>query len=126
MYLDRETVIDLLDKSSKNYDSNILIINTLPKDAIFLVQDEEIITAEYYDGIKDTIFVLELDYDYFNSNMSNYELEKRRVDLAIKENIDASLKNNKESVITNRMLYFLLVFSLLLTLFCSYYISTKI
>lgn len=80
MLLDKSTVLLLLDKSDSKYDSNIIIINTLPNDALFSVVIEDTVTAEYYDEEKDEIFSFVLDYSYVSSNDIIYEVKQKELD----------------------------------------------
>lgn len=81
MYIDRELVINIMDKSDKSYDSNIIAINTLPVDSVFELVIDDIVTAECYDNDKDEMFIFPVDYDYITTTNSKYELERNRLDI---------------------------------------------
>lgn len=96
MLLDKQTVTDLLDKEAEGYDGNLLAIKLLPKDAIFEIVIEEIVTAEYYDSSKDEYFRFELSHDYFSYGKEIPEGHKRNLDLSINLN----LSEHKEQAYT--------------------------
>ena len=79
MYIDRETVLSLLDKSKSNYDDIVLSIMLLPKDALFEVVSEDTVTAEYFDETKQKLFSIELEYEYLDKETYKYEYEKREL-----------------------------------------------
>ena len=116
MLLSRDDVESLLDTNSSEYDSNLIILKTLPKDAIFCVEVEDIVTAEYYDESKDQTFSFRLDYDYFNTKNTILTYEDNKV----KREIYNSLEEEKiliEKYNSNNSTNILLVLLFAITLF---------
>lgn len=129
MLLSRDDVESLLDTNSSIYDSSLIVLKTLPKDAIFKVEVEDIVTAEYYDVSKDQIFSFNLDYDYFNNKNTIIEYEDNKIKKDIYDSLEEE-KNFIENYIndnsTNTLLVLLVFINLifipiLVILFILYY-----
>lgn len=94
MFLDKETVMSLLDKKSTSYDGNLIAIKLLPNEAIFEIVIEEIVTAEYFDIGKNEFFIFDLSHDYFSFGKDIPESHIRSLDLDILKNLKEEKENS--------------------------------
>lgn len=69
MLLDKETVYRIMDKSDKNYQDYLFIMETIPEDAVFELYNEDKMYAQYFNKNNEYLFIPIL-FDYFNCNNS--------------------------------------------------------
>lgn len=86
MLLDKDTVIKLLNQECEEYEANIIAINTLPENAVFNIEIEDTVMAEYYNEKKNDLMCFELDYSYLSTKRVNPNAQQN-MDREIEESI---------------------------------------
>jgi hypothetical protein len=120
MYIDKKTLLTMLDKEDIKYKDNKLIINLLPKNSYFELCDEDTLTAMYYNEKDEEILSFKLSFDHLNQNKINYISEKMDMDSEINEYMNLELYNSNKKVKYNIIPLF--IFYLILFLSVSYLI----